>query len=139
MTRRNGEVAVKRDGHVHAVATPELSGSISVDVDAEHVTLPAEVDVSFADPDQGDDRPAEAETDGGEPVARSEVEVRGGLGMSEEQSGWAMAAAAVALLVAGYLWGISNEFAAVAVAAAAAFLGWFGINSLVRWREVAQR
>ncbi|WP_338740369.1 hypothetical protein [Haloplanus salilacus] len=34
MTRRNGEVAVKRDGHVHAVAAPELSGPINVDVDA---------------------------------------------------------------------------------------------------------
>lgn len=139
MTRRNGEVAVKRDGHVHAVSAPELSGPINVDVDAEHVTLPPEVHVSFDDPDHGDDLAEEAETDGGEPVARSEVEVRGGLGMSEEQSGWAMAAASVALLVAGYLWGTDDVIAAGAVAIAAGFLGYFGLTSMVRWREVEQR
>lgn len=138
---RSGEVAVKRDGHVHAVEAPELSGPISVDVDAEHVTLPPETHVSFQDPDQDavDDAADEAETDGGVTPTRSEVELRGSLGMSKEQSGWAVLMTSVALLVAGYLHGTGDSFAAILIVIAAGFLGWFSLNSLVRWREVEQR
>jgi len=140
MTGRTGEVAVKRDGHVHAVAAPELSGPISVDVDAEHVQLPPETHVSFQESDRdADDNAEEPATDGGAAPTRSEVEVRGGLAMSEEQSAWAVALAGIALLVAGYLHGTGDSMAAGLTVCAAAVLGWFAINSLVRWREVEQR
>lgn len=62
MSSRNGEVAIKREGHVHAIAAPELSGPIRVDVDSEHVELPAGVHVSFADEDTN----PEAKTDRGQ-------------------------------------------------------------------------
>jgi hypothetical protein len=142
MIGRSGEVAVKRDGHVHAVAAPELSGPISVDVDAEHVQLPPGAHVSFQDPDRDaadDDAAEEAATDGGATPTRSEIELRGGLAMSEHQSEWAVGAAAVALLVAGYLWGGGDLISALAVGAAGGLLGWFGLKSLVRWREVDRR
>jgi hypothetical protein len=142
MTGRNGEVAIKRDGHVHAVATPELSGPITVDVGAEQVEVPPETHVSFQDQGSATSSQSVAtETDGGvtTTTTSSEIELRGGLAMSKEQSAGAIVLAAISLLVAGYLHGTSDPLAAGLVVLTAGLLGWFSLNSLVRWREVEQQ
>jgi|GEM_PF-5819521 len=136
MTSPNGEVSVKRDGHVHAISAPELEGPISIDVDAEHVKLPPETEVSFQDP-TGEANDEEIETDGGAAPTRSEVEMRGGLAMSAEQSRWSVVLVGFAFLIAGHLWDVQAGLALV-VAGIGGALGWFAINSLVRWREIEQ-
>jgi hypothetical protein len=133
---RNGEVAVKRDGHVHAVAVPELSGPISVDVDAEHVQLPPGTHVSFQEPDA--EEAAAAETDGSAVPARSEIEMRGGLALGEEASAYCMLFAALGLLVAGYTWGNSQAIVSVFVVGASIALGWFATGSFWRWRGAGE-
>jgi hypothetical protein len=142
MSGRNGEVAVKRDGHVHAVAAPELSGPISVDVDAEHVQLPPGTHVSFQDLDEpdntGTDDDHPAETDGGAIPTRSEIEMRGGLALGEEASAYCMAFTVLGLLVAGYTWGNGQAIVSVFVAAASVALGWFASGSFWRWRGAGE-
>lgn len=132
MTRDVGEVAVKQDGHVHAVATPGFDGTVHVDVDGEpHVSVPSEVTVAFSD--DGDDEPVE--TDGGVPATRSDIDMRGGLAMGEELSTWATVLSALGLLSAGYLWGSGvSEVVGILVAAGALCLGWFATGSFWRWR-----
>jgi hypothetical protein len=136
MSGHNGEVAIKREGHVHAVAAPELSGPIRVDVDSEHVELPPGAHVSFAD----ENTDPEAETDGGAVPTRSEVAMRGGLALDREPALWCSVLSALGFMAAGYLWGRGGDDVLVAaiLGAAAVALGYYGTGSFWRWRGAGE-
>jgi len=138
MSGTKGEVAVKRDGHVHAVAAPELSGPIRVDANSEHVELPAGVHVSYDEQDDGAD--AEAETDGGAVPARSEVEMHGGIALDREPAMWCSVLSALGFMAAGYLWGTDGDgvLIAVIIGAASAALGYYSTGSFWGWRRAGE-
>jgi len=137
MTGRSGEVAVKRDGHVHAIAAPELSGPISVDVDDSHVELPPETHVSFAEPDDADPD-VDAETDGGVVSTRSEAEMRGGIALDREPALWCSVLSALGFMSAGYLWATDGVMVAVIIGAASVALGYYGTGSFWSWRGAGE-
>jgi len=139
MTGSTGEVAVKRDGHVHAIAAPELSGPIRVDADSEHVELPPETHVSFAEPDDAEtDSDVDAETDGGVVPTRSEVEMRGGIALDREPALWCSVLSGLAFMSAGYLWGSGDVLVGVILGAAAVALGYYGTGSFWSWRGAGE-
>ena len=96
----DGEVAVRQNGHEHAVDAPDLDGQVLVCLDHDHVEVPAGVDVSYQDED-------DLETDGGTTADRTAVEMRGA-GIDEELALWGLAASCLLFIVAGYLFRTSS-------------------------------
>lgn len=130
----DGEVAVRQNGHTHAVQADRLEGTVTVDVDHEVVHLPTDIgavyhDDQLADTGEGDD---EAMTDGGHATqSRTEVEMEG-FGLDGEQAGWSLVGAGFGLATSGYLWGLPSEatqMAALIAFCVSAGIGYIGVRS----------
>ncbi|WP_256403471.1 hypothetical protein [Halorubrum salinum] len=98
----DGEVAVRQNGHEHAVDAPDLDGQVLVCLDHGHVEVPAGLDVRYQE-DADDD----LETDGGVTADRTSVEMRGA-GIGGELAMWALVASGLLLISSGYLFGVDS-------------------------------
>ena len=116
----DGEVAVRQNGHEHAVDAPTVNGQILVDVDDEdqHVEVPAGVDVSYHDEDDVED---ELETDGGTTADRTSIEMRGA-GIDEELAWFGLIAAVLLFVSGGYLGGTGSSLSGMVAVGGAGLL-----------------
>jgi hypothetical protein len=131
VTEEEGEVAIRQNGHVHAVDAPSLDDAVLVDVDHDNIVLPPGVSVEYLDDSDMDVESEEIAPDGGT-VARTDVEMHG-FGLSEDQSGWAIGIAAVLLLTSGWLFATDvTGMAAIVCLVAGGALGYMGVQS---WRH----
>jgi len=117
-----GEVAIRQNGQEHAIEAPGVDGQVYVDLDAQTpgAILPPEFGVEYQDPD-------DVVTDGGTPVNRTEVEMRG-FGLEESHAFMALLLSAVLFTGAGTLmFGSSGQgVAGLAMAAAGVLSGYVG-------------
>lgn len=98
----DGEVAVRQNGHEHAVDAPDLDGQVLVCLDHDHVEVPAGLDVRYQE-----DAEDYLETDGGATADRTAVEMRGA-GIDGELAMWALVASGLLLISSGYLFGVDS-------------------------------
>ncbi|ELZ56771.1 MULTISPECIES: hypothetical protein [Halorubrum] len=130
----DGKVAVRQNGHEHAVDAPRLNDQLQVDLDhveVPRVKLPSEVVVEYQD---GDDVQEETlQTDGGETVDRTHVEMGGSQTISDDLAMWAIIATGGLLMSAGYLFGIEASGSGLIAMVAGGLLGYIAIPSF--WSE----
>ncbi len=117
-----GEVAIRQNGQEHAVEADAVDGQVYVDLDGEKpvATLPPEFAVEYHDPE-------DVVADGGVPVSRTEVQMRG-FGLEESHAFMALLLSAILFVGAGTLmFGSSGQGAAgLAMAAAGVLSGYVG-------------
>ncbi|ELZ38878.1 hypothetical protein [Halorubrum tebenquichense] len=132
----DGEVAVRQGGHEHAVDAPRLNDQLHVDLDhveVPRVKLPSEVVVEYQDED--DVEGENLQTDGGETVNRTYVEMGGSQTISDELAVWSIIAAGVLLMSAGYLFGIEASGSGLIAMVAGGLLGYIAVPSF--WSEAS--
>jgi len=123
----DGEVAIRQDGHEHAVAA-DVDGEIVVDLDGQEVVeVPTEVGVIYHDDQEDGDDAVLA--DGGT-QQRTEVDMRG-FGLSDELTNGTLVLGAVLLVSSGAMLGstASSDMIGAVALAAGALLGWIGLRS----------
>lgn len=120
-----GEVAVHQAGHTHALTTPQLEGTVTVDLDGETpvVHLPDDVGAIY----HGDET---VETDGGV-ATRTETHVQG-TGVSSETGKWMSLVGGGLLASGGYLWATGDLLVALTVTVGGGILTYVGTKSF--WR-----
>lgn len=131
----DGEVAVRQNGHEHAVDAPRLDDQLHVDLDhmeVPRVKLPSEVVVEYQDADDDVD---DLETDGGEVVNRTDVKMGGGEVVDGDLAVWAIISSAFLLMSAGYLFGIESVGSALIAGAGGCLLAYITIPGF--WRDNA--
>lgn len=115
----DSEVAVRQNGHEHAVSAPGLDGQLYVDLDDDtgpSLTVPAGVDVAYADDEQ-------LEADGGEAASKTDVAMRGA-GIDEEVAVYGILASLLLVAVTGYMMAEGRVGTAFATGAGGLLLGY---------------
>ena len=131
----DGEVAVRQNGHEHAVDAPRLNDQLHIDLDHVEVPrlkIPSEVVVEYRDEEDSEEG-VDLETDGGETVNRTEVEMGGSETISDDLAPWAIGASGALLLSGGYLFGIDHTGSAMIAMFAGALVAWMVIPAF--WSE----
>lgn len=127
----NSEVAVRQNGHEHAVAAPDLDGQLHVDLDASDpgavLTVPPGVGVQYRDDVDEDQEDDEVAADGGM-ATRSTAEMRG-FGLSEGLAQVSILLSVVMLVAAGSQLDTSSGIA-LALGAGGLLTGYVGARSL---------
>ena len=125
----DGEVAVRQNGHEHAVDAPRLDDQLHIDLDhveVPRVKLPSEVAVEYRDHDD------DLETDGGS-VNRTDVEMGGSETVGGDLAIWGLLASAFLLMSTGYLFGIDSTGSALIAGAGGGLLAYIVIPDF--WRD----
>ena len=129
----DGEVAVRQNGHEHAVDAPRLNGQLHIDLDhveVPRVRLPEEIVVEYQNEDDVED---DLQTDGGETVDRTYVEMGGSETISDDLAIWAIIAAGFLLMSAGYLFGIESSGSGLIAIGGGALLAYIAMPAF--WRD----
>jgi len=126
----NSEVAMRQNGHEHAVAAPDLDGQLHVDLDTDGpgavLTVPSGVGVQYRDDADEDLEDDEVAADGGM-ATRTTAEMRG-FGLSEELAQGSILLSVVLLVAAGSQLE-PNSGIALALGAAGLLTGYVGARS----------
>ncbi|OYR80412.1 hypothetical protein DJ84_15660 [Halorubrum ezzemoulense] len=130
----DGEVAVRQNGHEHAVDAPRLNDQLHVDLDhveVPRVKLPSEVVVEYHDEDDVEEE--NLETDGGETVNRTYVEMGGSETISDDLAIWAIIAAGALLVSSGYLFTVESTASGIIAGGSGILLAYLAIPTF--WRD----
>ena len=129
----DGEIAVRQDGHEHAVDAPRLNGQLHIDLDhveVPRVRLPEEVVVEYQEDEDIED---DLQTDGGETVERTYVEMGGSETISDDLAIWAIIAAGALLMSSGYLFTVESTISGLIAGGSGILLGYLAIPTF--WRD----
>lgn len=129
----DGEVAVRQNGHEHAVDAPRLNGQLRIDLDhveVPRVKLPSEIVVEYQDEDDVED---DLQTDGGDTVDRTYVEMGGSETISDDLAVWTLIAAGLLLMSGGYLFGIEASGSGLIAMAGGALMAYIAMPAF--WRD----